>query len=694
MKTMLWKEFRENFKWAVLAMLGLGMAEFYALNQQQFFGLYVMDSAPLCKSSFLMITTFGCAAVGLVLGLVQLLPEQRRDQWASLIHRPVPRDTIFFGKALAGFLLYLLATVVPFLAVVWYVATPNHFPFPFTAGMVYPGVADIFAGAIYYFAALFVALRHGHWFGTRTLGFLAAVGGSFFITGYDIPFRVAIEVALLGWAMLIAASWGTMRTNGSFREQPWLARLALLAVVFYGVCAAGDITSMILNVFTRPEIYFGSEYCVDLDGRPLLKATTKSGRETFTDLQGNPVTDSRLTGSASYRNLLYFTRLSNRIGDAHGTGTDTYNFGYRSGETYLYATIERGSGTGNAWYYVPADRLFSGYNIYGRNQLGSIGQDGFVPGNQPAAPFREALETNEPYQIPNFVRFGQTAYYIDFEGHTMTSIFSEPGAEIFGLGSFNSYLDDPSIRDLAGMALLKELRVVDKTGKTVASLPYDQDVDRWGSLSTAIKPTKDRFFIKYDPSGWVESAGEEHLPSYLEEFDLQGHVLNSYTLPPVPEPFEPSSWEYYIGESLHSPVFYFGEMLYQKLGADLGSGRLAEIVHRRFDLRWNLTKETIIRVLIVSLASAVVTLFWARSAQFSSRRAWTWTAFAFATNIAGLITFRLVADWPVLVPCPSCQRKRSIHETLCPHCHAPWVVPGRDGTEIFEETPTAVTTSV
>ena len=83
MKAMLWKELRENLKWAVLAMIGLGLAEFYGLTENNNFN-YFDQSATLCKSSFLMSTTFGCAAVGLILGLIQILPEQRRDQWDTL----------------------------------------------------------------------------------------------------------------------------------------------------------------------------------------------------------------------------------------------------------------------------------------------------------------------------------------------------------------------------------------------------------------------------------------------------------------------------------------------------------------------------------------------------------------------------------------------------------------------------------
>ena len=69
MKAMLWKEFRENFKWALLAMVVLGLAEFYGMTKRDYMVSFE-DTSTLCKSSFLMVTTFGCAAVGLLLGLV------------------------------------------------------------------------------------------------------------------------------------------------------------------------------------------------------------------------------------------------------------------------------------------------------------------------------------------------------------------------------------------------------------------------------------------------------------------------------------------------------------------------------------------------------------------------------------------------------------------------------------------------
>jgi len=112
MRTLLWKEIRENLKWGLLILCALGVAEFYGLQSRNNQGGLV----PLMKDSFLMATTWGCAASGLLLAFLQILPEQRRDRWAALLHRPATRDTIFLGKAASGSLLYLLSTAPPFFA--------------------------------------------------------------------------------------------------------------------------------------------------------------------------------------------------------------------------------------------------------------------------------------------------------------------------------------------------------------------------------------------------------------------------------------------------------------------------------------------------------------------------------------------------------------------------------------------------
>lgn len=683
MKAMLWKELRENFKWAMMAMVGLGLAEIY--------GLYYTDpnnynnrGITLCNPTFLMATSLGNAVVGLLLGLVQILPEQRRDQWAALLHRPVPRATIYRGKAVAGLLLYLGATIVPFVACVVYASRPGHFAAPFTPRMIFPGVADICAGAMYYFAALFVSLQRGAWWGTRAFGVLAALSGSFVVTSNYLPFYVVIETAAAMSLALFTAAWGAMLTNGTFAARPWLGRVAALAIVFYGVCAAGAVVGLVWNAFQKPDYYFGSEYILDLDGRPLVQTTSRDGGRQFKDLDGKPVDDPRLSGGLAYRNMIEMSAVSSYVGNPHDLPvTQQIPWGYRASENYCMTLQVFTQVNNEAWYYLNHERLFEGFNSMSRAPVGSIGQDGFAPGLARAQPFREKLGASTNFQMNTAMRFGDTVYFLDVGERTARPILTAPG--ISGVANLSSYGDDPTLRNLAAVALPDRLDVVDKTGTIVAALPYQHDMEQWGALIIGAKSAQGPLFLESTPSEWISWEKRRTMPSYLEQFDLQGHVVKSFTLPPLPVPHFPRTWTQWVTESLGTPAFFYGSMVYQKAGALLGSKRLAREIHERFHEGWGYTRDVGTRTTALSFLLAVVALFWARRSEFTWKESWKWAAFVLAFNLAGLITFRLVADWPVRIACPSCQRKRRIDMPTCGPCGAAWPSPARDGTEIVDE---------
>jgi len=682
---MLWKEWRENIKWAVLAMIGLGLAEFYGLSQQG--SSYEDQWATLCKSAFLMSTTFGCAAVGVVLGLLQILPEQRRDQWAALLHRPVKRSTIFFGKAFAGIALYFLATVPPYVACVWYVAASEHFAVPFVPQMVFPGVTDICAGAIYYFAALFVGLRRGLWFGSRAFGFLAAIHVSFYITGWGITlFRVPVEASLLMALALFTAGWGAISTNGTMSNQPWLARWALLAVIFYGVSALGEMSNVVLGMFSTPQYYYGTEYAMDIDGRPLKISVSKTAGTTITDLAGNVIKDERFASSSRYNFLVNFVQTSTYIGDPHQLKKEStgYSQGYRSNMTYVVLAGGSYDTETERWYYLPQQRQFVGYFYKTNQRIGSIGQDGFRPGYGQVESFKNDI-AGFYYEVSSIFQSGSTVYRGTYDQRKLTPIFSQPGTEVFGATPLQSNQDQTIGLNLGAVVLLDKILIIDKTGQIVATLPYHQDMNQWGRVLVAIKPSKDRFFLHYMPSAWIKAQEQEQMPSYMEEMDAKGTLLNTYTLPPVHQQGYPRTWQQYISEGLETPAFYFGDLIYGKMGALCGSQRLADAYNYRMTDGWGWTKDLAIRTSTFSAIFAVVALIWARWTRFSWKRSWAWALFVLLFNLAGLITFRLVADWPIFVPCPKCQRKRSIQESTCPSCHAGWPAPKREGTEIFDQ---------
>src|SRR5262249_33881651 len=101
-KPLIWKECRENLKWAVLPSLLI-------FGSMGLFGAFkLLDKGPL------FLVSLFAAAFGAALGFLQVFFESRGDKRSLLLHRPLSRSQIFLGKALAGVGLYLLALGIPF----------------------------------------------------------------------------------------------------------------------------------------------------------------------------------------------------------------------------------------------------------------------------------------------------------------------------------------------------------------------------------------------------------------------------------------------------------------------------------------------------------------------------------------------------------------------------------------------------
>ncbi len=226
MKALVWKELRENLLWAVLAMLALGAAEIFALHHSQYpeqQDFYFYNGITLCKKPFLTVTMFGYAVAGLALGLLQVLPELKRDRWAALLHLPLSRGRFFWGKAMAGAALYFVAAGLPLLFAVWHVARPGNFATPFLPKMVLPALADLATGLCYYFAALLMALQGGR-IASRALPLFAALHVSFFALRENY-FRVTMECTVAMAVVVCLAGWGAIHARESLRGRPLLDAL-------------------------------------------------------------------------------------------------------------------------------------------------------------------------------------------------------------------------------------------------------------------------------------------------------------------------------------------------------------------------------------------------------------------------------------------------------------------------------------
>jgi hypothetical protein len=685
MMTLVWKELRENLKWALLAALVLGGAEVHALNQTRYGqpDYYYNDGVTLCKTTFLTATTFGCAIVGFILGLIQILPELKRDRWAALLHRPVSRGVIFRGKAVAGLFLYAVATVTPFLFVVWWVATPGNFPSPFVPEMVLPGAADICAGAVYYFAALALALQRGGWVGLRLFPLLAAVHASYFALDSRF-FYVAVEAVVLMALALFTAAWGALFNQQLLRARPWLGRLAFLAVVFYGVCGLGDLTRSFFDAVGMSPHFSYQRYELSDQGVPMHLTYVDEVVTSVQDFEGKPLTGPDFKPDRVRNHIRYLNTFSNYIGNSHGWKPWQYQPSYRVSGNYLWADSPYSYPRFEQWFNLNRQHILIAYLPQKKLLSGILDARGFQPPT--AAPVSIPPEINiDGVNQDTYCLWDKTSARFAFLGRReMVDLTLPVPGPIYGMG--NAWASSGNVNvNVTGLALPTELAVYDDKGALIANLVYHQDMDRWGALSMALNLTKDRFYLWYQPSGWIDQKTQNTMPSYVEVMDAQGKVLQSYTLPPLVNPSRPRWWDTFLTQRLQSPVFYFGTMIYKKIGAEFGSTRLQGDLAWQFGHDRGLTREISLYVTALSFLLAGVTLFWARRVHFSWPRAWAWAGFVLGFNLAGFIAFRLAADWPSFVPCPACGKGRSTESGNCPHCESGWPAPPKTGTEIIEQ---------
>jgi hypothetical protein len=497
-------------------------------------------------------------------------------------------------------------------------------------------------------------------------------------------FHVAVEAAGLMALALFVAAWGTMLNQEKFSVRPWPAKVAFLAMVFYGACGLGDLADSVLDVVgpSVPSHYI--EYAVSVEGIPLRATYSDNVCVSVTDLDGKPVTAREEQPSQLGMNGVYLDDFSRYIGDSHGWAPPVPTPNYRNSDTYLTAVMDyENEYRKEQWYYINRQRSLIGYSILARKAVARFGQDGFEPAPAAPHPFLPQAIWEDDYGPRHVIYWdGASLQLVSLTGRKATALPPAGAGPVFGIGSAGA---------LFGVARPDRIALYEPTGAPVTTIPYDRDVTRWGNLELGVNPAGDRFYLRYRPSLWIDEPTRQSMPSYLEELDRQGKVLRAWTLPPLPPRSIAVSCGDFLAQRLQSPAFFFGGIAYQKVGALLGSGRLAAVLAQRFGPDRALTREIAIDVAVLSLALAAATLFWARRVYFSWGRAAAWAVFVLVFNVAGFITFRLAADWPRMVRCPRCRRPRPIHEALCPHCAAPWPEPEFEGTEVFDGAPAMAT---
>jgi hypothetical protein len=662
MTAIIWKELREHLKWAVLWMVALGIA--------LAFMLYVARQQSLCSGPFLGVLAFGGSLGGALLALVQILPETRRGQWAFLVHRPASRTSLFLGKVVGGLLLYFAATGVPFLVATLWAATPGILGAPFDVRMVLPGIANILAGTLVYFAGLLTALRPVRWYGSRALPLVTAIPCVMAVTAVP-EFWMALLVIAVGAVVLGLAAWGSFQTAGAFGAQPRPAKVALAITIAGGIAVVGALLILIAGEFSfRPDNAW-TYYGIDASGNMLaitheygavVKVVTPDGTEPeeYRDAKGR---------SGVSRRLLYAAHLLNPV-----WGLRPRN--YEDVDRYFFPIHQPGD---IAWYYVSSRWQLEGYSKKDRRYVGSIGPAGFSPaGSPPGSAFTDRVLRN-PWSDTGLLTFADAVYRVDTLAQRVHKLLTAPpGQEIVSAVRFACGLDGQS-RHILVAATRQELLFFEPDGTLLFNFKHAYDLAQYNQVQVSGTAGGERLFVWY-------STALRTLSEHVIELDADGHETGRYELPSLASPHRGPRWiETLLLAGIPWPAVA-GPVVFDRLtGSAGGSLATAGFLMGGSDTEYlPASVTTVLLALPFAALSAAISYCVGRRYAVSRSAYIGWTVSGFFLGPIAVLTLIALRDWPAREPCSACGKMRVVDRDLCEHCGAPFPTPVPDGTEIFE----------
>lgn len=674
MTTIFWKEFRENLKWGALGLILFSLGLVYAWGQTT--DPYAYDSyAALLSPSVLLVTTLGSAVIGTALGLLQVIPEQARDRWAFLVHRPVSMGAIFAGKCLAGAILYFAATIPPFLFLGWWASLPGNLASPFEWDMALGGIANIICGFVFYLAGIITGMRKGRWWGSRALAIPAGVCVLDFL-GRKSDFASAVVWAVLAIVLFLVAAWCTFLKNGQFRSQPLVGRVVVFLVLFYGGMQLLTWFQGLMEYATRrgPRYAPSAQYQILNDGTP-IKAFYKDGAlERLETLDGKPFEMSAEKLSAFYDQILPMSR------------TVLTSTGFR--ESFRYSgryVVQMTILNNDHWYFAPKRALFTKYNRISGRLVGALTQGGYVtPPNVPSRGFDgKFLKQGFNYYEGDTPIFGDRAYLLDPIKQTTTLLYEGSGdagprgsAKVFG-NSRSSELR------LAAVFLDGMIKVYDRDGTHRFDIPRTHDPKTWSDFDLFTTPDASRFFLFVKPGSIPQTIAWGKLPTYFEEYDANGVSVTSKELAGMPYellPFNMNSVYNGMFSSFFGRGYYALTGWWEQRGQTEEYKQYAEATIQRMAIN---SRASSIAVFTVSAFSALLALYRMRGQAMPVSTQLAWAVVVFVTGIAGLLAFIAARANTARVACTACQKPRLIDRDTCEHCGSGWKKPEPDRTSIL-----------
>ena len=694
MKSLIWKEWRENFKWVPIP--GLVVLVVFLMNKP-------LEPMPDVTGAFFLSLT--AVVFGAALGFVQIFLEAQGDKRSVLLHRPIRRSHIFLAKSIAGVSLYLLALGIPFFCLEKWMATPGKMSAPYHWQMSLPWLADILSGLVYYFAGMLVAQRDVRWYGSRGLALAAAFFCSYLV--WILP-EFGQATLAIGIIALLAgsAAFGSFSTGGDYQPQTRFAKAALAITFLVGLLIVSVLGKQVVGEYCDSGITW--DYHPDREGR-LLMIPRKAGVGDI-----GPWVD---LGGQEQPTLKIKTIGPGVLAPGWAHNEVPIHWSYRNSGRFYVKCINDSVPSQEIWYFDQIDGRLFGYDTILHSRLGSFGPDGFAePGRDPGERFQgEPGYRTETWaaKFQPYMVFPGGVYDVHFMQRTIRKIFTPAAGEI--VTSADVWEDDQpdTKRELVVVSTDKSFHLLTPGGAPVASMPRVHDAGKYPSVLIGLFENPERYFVWYQcweaNTTFLEPEEWKSLPGPMHEYDADGRELACSDVPPTPYPAA-SPAQALFGlvtplteaatlvvatrhlrserrgqESIHKPLSlnFLEYSRYYIPGTSWDRGTTSGVIPGYIAL-----------ILLAALASTLGCLVLARRHAFSRTHCIVWALLGFCFGWVGLVLMLAVQDWPARIACPKCRKLRVVTRETCEQCGAPHATPATDGTEVFESTAVIATASL
>ncbi|HSY19357.1 MAG TPA: hypothetical protein VK815_13520 [Candidatus Acidoferrales bacterium] len=675
MKTLIQKDLRENLKVALIGLLIFSLllmqaygscASMLANALRGNWSGQVNSLQPLLSQSLLVPAAFFCALFGAALGWLQTRNEAHRDLWAFLIHRPLTRTEIFWGKTVAGLCLYVFGAGLPVLVLILVVRQPGHVAAPFEWEMTVPLVTIFLTGIAYYFAGLLTGLRQARWWVSRSFGLGPAIVASF--GTFALPdFWMVYVLLLIVVVILATAAWGAYQSGGWYLGQPVAGKLALIISLAVGcaivlLAGVGLTSGLLIQPFVKTS-YEYSYYQMTREGE-VYKVTMRDNETAeIVDLDGHPLMDPKTGQRMDRKAFQMLTAYGGTVITSLDRPLPHRNLIEDSGRFFNLLNI-----TDKTLWYLDRHGKLVGYDGRSRKFIGTLeghGFNGVVAADQfllhPGGNYYYSYYNSYTDVPRKMLVSAKTVYQVDFKERSVRPVFTLTNDDEIGGYVANEVATDGNQVKKLLLTTRRTVQLLDSEGRSLLELPYQPGFAKYPQVeltylpSTNLLPT---YAVWFFPDGELNQRAHWTMPIQVRWIGPDQAITKTAELPTL-QTDGTESWS-----SKLMPALLLPPLLHMEL-------------NRKMVSAWNL--------LNYAVAAMLAAIAWqlVRRHNASVKAGLGWTLFVFVLGIPGLLTLLVVQEWPVRETCPECQKPRAVDREDCEHCAATFAPPEKNGTEIF-----------